>query len=72
MAPQAVFDQKRRQIAEAASLVKGTTFEIIHHAAWQGDIDAFGTGGIGDFTTARNRSGGVEPLLQLLHQILEQ
>ncbi len=71
MTPQSIFDQKSREVAAAAPLLEGMPLEIVHHAAGQSDVDPLGAGGISHGSRAGSGFGGGQPLLQLLHEILE-
>ena len=71
MTAQTVFNQKRRQISTAASLLQGMPLEIVHDPLRQGDVDPLGTGGIRHLTCAEGGSPLLEPLLQLKPQLLE-
>ena len=71
MTPQSVFDQKGREVAATAPLLEGMPLEIVHHAAGQSDVDPLGAGGISHGSRAGSGFGGGQPLLQLLHEILE-
>ena len=59
------------EIAATAALLQGMTFEFIHHATRQSDVDPLRTGRICHVSTARRRVVRIESLLQLLHQILK-
>ena len=46
--------------------------ELIHHTAWECDVDALRTRSIGNSSTAGSRGLPFEPLLQLLNKILKK
>ena len=72
MTTQGLFQQVGGQIPATAPLSEGMAFEVVHHPAGQRDVDAFGTGGIGHRSRAGSRGLPLDPLLQLLNQILKQ
>ena len=71
MTTQGLFQQISGQIAATAPFSEGMTLEVIHHPAGQGDVDALGTGGIRHRCRAGSRGLALDPLLQLLNQILK-
>ena len=72
MATQSLLQEIGGQIAATAPLGKGMAFEVIHHTAGQGDIDALRTGRIRHRSRAGSRGLPLDPLLQLLNQILKE
>ena len=72
MATQGLFQQIGGQIAATAPFSEGMTLEVIHHPAGQGDVDALGAGGVRHRSRAGSRSLALDPLLQLLNQILKE
>ena len=72
MTTQGLFQQIGSQIAATAPFSEGMTLEVIHHPAGQGDVDALGTGGIRHRSRAGSRGLALNPLLQLLNQIMKE
>ena len=72
MTTEGLFQQIGGQIAATAPLSEGMTLEVIHHPAGQGDVDALGTGGVRHCSRAGSRGLALDPLLQLLNQILKK
>ena len=72
MTTQGFFQQIGGQIAATAPFSEGMTLEVIHHPAGQGDIDALGAGGVRHHSRAGSRGLALDPLLQLLNQILKE
>ena len=72
MATQGLFQQTGGQIAATAPFSEGMTLEVIHHPAGQGDVDALGTSGVRHRGRAGSRGMALDPLLQLLNQILKE
>lgn len=72
MPAQGLFQQIGGQIAATAPLGKGMALEVIHHPTGQGDVDALRTGGVRHRSRAGRRGLALEPLLQLLNQILKE
>ena len=72
MATQGLFQQIGGQIAATAPFSEGMTLEVIHHPAGKGDIDALRTGGVRHRRRAGSRGLALDPLLQLLNQILKE
>ena len=72
MTTQGLLQEVGGQIAATASLGEGMALEIIHDPAGQGDVDPLRTGGIRHRRRAGNRGLTLDPLLQLLNQILKQ
>ena len=72
MATQSLLQEIGGQIAATAPLGEGMAFEVIHHTAGQGDIDALRTGRIRHRSRAGSRGLPLDPLLQLLNQILKE
>ena len=72
MATQGLFQQIGGQIAATAPFSEGMTLEVIHHPARQSNVDALGTSGIRHRSRAGSRSLALDPLLQLLNQILKE
>ena len=72
MTTQGLFQQVGGQIAATAPFSQGMTLEVIHHPAGQGDVDALRTGGIRHRRRAGSRGLALDPLLQLLNQILKE
>ena len=72
MTTQGLFQQIGGQIAATAPFSEGMTLEVIHHPAGQGDVDALGAGGLRHSSAAGGWGRAIEPLLQLLNQILKK
>lgn len=72
MATQGLFQQIGSQIAATAPFSEGMTLEVMHHPAGQGDVDALGAGGVRHRSRAGSRALALDPLLQLLNQILKE
>ena len=72
MATQSLLQEIGGQIAATAPLGKGMAFEVIHHTAGQGDIDALRTSGVRHRRRAGSRGLPLDPLLQLVNQILKK
>ena len=72
MTTQGLFQEVGSQIAATAPLGEGMTFEVIHHTARQGDVDALRTGRIRHRSRTGSLSLALDPLLQLLNQTLKQ
>ena len=72
MTTQGLFQQIGGQIAATAPFSEGMTLEVIHHPTGQGDVDALGTSRIGHRSCAGGRGLALDPLLQLLNQILKE
>ena len=72
MATQSLLQEIGGQIAATAPLGKGMALEVIHHTAGQGDIDALRTGCIRHRRRAGSRGLPLDPLLQLVNQILKK
>ena len=72
MTTHGLFQQIGGQIAATASFSEGMTLEVIHHPAGQGDVDALGAGGVRHCSRAGSRGLALDPLLQLLNQILKE
>ena len=72
MTTQGLFQQIGGQIAATAPFSEGMTLEVIHHPAGQGDIDALRTGCIRHRRRAGSRGLPLDPLLQLVNQILKK
>ena len=72
MTTQGLLQQVSGQIAATAPLGKGMALEVIHHTAGQGDIDALRTGCIRHRRRAGSRGLPLDPLLQLVNQILKK
>ena len=72
MTTQGFFQQVGGQIAATASFSEGMTLEVIHHPAGQSDVNALGTGGVRHRSRAGSRGLALNPLLQLLNQILKE
>ena len=72
MATQGLLQEIGGQIAATAPLGKGMAFEVIHHTAGQGDIDALRTGRIRHRSRAGSGGLPLDPLLQLMNQILKK
>ena len=69
---QGLFQQVGGQVSATAPLGEGMALEVIHHPAGQGDVDALGTSGIGNRSCAGSCGLPLDPLLQLLNQVLEE
>ena len=72
MTTQGFFQQIGGQIAATAPFSEGMTLEVIHHPAGQGDVDALRAGRIRHRSRAGSRSLALDPLLQLLNQVLKE
>ena len=72
MASQRLLQQVSGEIAAAPPFLKGMKLEFIHYAPREGDVDALGAGGLRHIGTAGGWSRAIEPLLQLLNQILKK
>ena len=72
MTTQRLLQQVGGKIAATAPFSEGMTLEVIHHPAGQGDVDALGTGGVRPRGRAGSRGLALDPLLQLLNQILKE
>ena len=72
MTTQGLLEQIGGQVAAAAPFGEGMALEVIHHAAGQGDVDALRTGRIRHRSRAGSSGLPLNPLLQLLNQILEK
>ena len=72
MATQGLFQEVGSEIAATAPLSEGMTLEVIHHPTGQGDVNALGTGGVRHRSRAGSRGLALDPLLQLLNQILKE
>ena len=72
MTTQRLLQQVGGKIAATAPFSEGMTLEVIHHPAGQGDVDALGTGGVRHRGRAGSRGLPLDPLLQLLNQILKE
>ena len=72
MTTQGLFQQIGGQISATASLGKSMPLEVIHHSSGQGDIDALRTSRIRHRSRAWGHDLTLDPLLQLLNQILEK
>ena len=72
MTTQGLLQQISGQIAATAPFSQGMTLEVIPHPAGQGDVDALRTGGIRHRRRAGSRGLALDPLLQLLNQILKK
>lgn len=55
VAAETVLNQKRCQISAATSFLECMSLQVIHHTFWQGHIDPFRTGCIGDSSRAGHR-----------------
>ena len=72
MTTQGLLQQVSGQIAATAPFGEGMALEVIHHPAGQGDVDALGAGGVRHRSRAGSSGLPLNPLLQLLNQILEK
>ena len=72
MTTQGLLQQVGGQIAATAALGEGMALEIIHHPAGQGDVDALRTSCIRHRRRAGSCGLPLDPLLQLLNQILKE
>ena len=72
MTTQGLLQKIGGQIAATAPFSEGMTLEVIHHPAGQGDVDALGAGSIRHRSRAGSRGLALNPLLQLLNQILKE
>ena len=72
MTTQGLFQEIGGEIAATAPFSKSMALEIVHHPAGQGDVDALGAGGVRHRSRAGSRGLALDPLLQLLNQILKE
>ena len=72
MTTQGLFQQIGGQISATAPLGESMPLEVIHHSSGQGDIDALRTSRIRHRSRAWGHDLTLDPLLQLLNQILEK
>ena len=72
MATQGLLQEIGGQIAATAPLGESMALEVIHHPTGEGDIDALRTGRIRHRSRAGSRDLPLNPLLQLLNQILKK
>ena len=72
MTTQGLFQQVGGQISATAPLGEGMALELIHQPAGQSDVDALGTSGIRHRGRAGSRGLPLDPLLQLLNQVLKE
>ena len=72
MATQGLFQEVGSEIAATTPFSESVALEVIHHPAGQGDIDALRTGGVSHRRRAGSRGLALDPLLQLLNQILKE
>ena len=72
MTTQGLFQQVGGQISATAPLGEGMALEVIHHPAGQSDVDALGTSGIRHRRRAGSCGLPLDPLLQLLNQVLKE
>ena len=72
MTTQGVFQQIGGQISTTAPLGESMPLEVIHHPPGEGDVDALRTGRIRHRSRAGSGGLPLDPLLQLLNQILKE
>ena len=72
MTTQGLFQQVGGEIAATAPFSESMAFEVIHHPAGQGDVDALRAGRIRHRSRAGSRSLALDPLLQLQNQVLKE
>ena len=72
MTTQGLLQQIGGQIAATAPFGEGMALEVIHHPAGQGDVDALRTSRIRHRSRAGSSGLPLNPLLQLLNQILKE
>ena len=72
MTTQGLLQQVSGQIAATAPFGEGMALEVIHHPAGQGDVDALRTSRIRHRSRAGSSGLPLNPLLQLLNQILKK
>ena len=72
MTTQGLFQQVGGQISATAPLGEGMALEVIHHPAGQGDVDALRSGRSRHRSRAGSHGLALDPLLQLLNQILKE
>ena len=72
MTTQGLFQQVGGEIAATAPFSESMALEVIHHPAGQGDVDALRAGRIRHRSRAGSRGLALDPLLQLLNQILKE
>ena len=72
MTTQGVFQQIGGQISTTAPLGESMPLEVIHHPPGEGDVDALRTGRIRHCSRAGSGGLPLDPLLQLLNQILKK
>ena len=72
MPAQRLLQEVGGKVAATAAFLQGMTLEIIHHTARQGDVDPLGAGRVSHISTAGDRPMAIDPLLQLLNQILKK
>ena len=72
MTTQGLFQQVGGQIPATAPLGEGMALKVIHHPAGQSDVDALGTSGIRHRSCAGRCGLPLDPLLQLVNQVLKE
>ena len=72
MTTQGLFQEIGGEIAATAPFSESMALEIVHHPAGQGDVDALRTGCIRHRRRAGSCGLPLDPLLQLLNQILKE
>ena len=72
MTTQGLFQQIGGQISTTSPLGESMPLEVIHHPPGQGDVDALRTGRIRHRSRAGSGGLPLDPLLQLLNQILKK
>ena len=72
MATQGLFQEVGSEIAATAPFSESVALEVIHHPAGQGDIDALRAGRIRHRSRAGSHGLDLDPLLQLLNQVLKE
>ena len=72
MTTQGLFQQISGQISTTAPLGESMPLEVIHHPPRQGDIDALRTSRIRHRSRAWGHGLTLDPLLQLLNQVLKE
>ena len=72
MATQGLFQEVGSEIAATTPFSKSVALEVIHHPAREGDIDALRAGRIRHRSRAGSHGLALDPLLQLLNQVLKE
>ena len=72
MATKGFFQEVGSEIAATTPFSKSVALEVIHHPAGQGDVDALRSGRSRHRSRAGSHGLGLDPLLQLLNQVLKE